>query len=524
MFNFYTHALTPMQGSLTKIWLAAHWKQKITKDHVFECNLEKTIGDIISPQMQIGLRTSGYLLLGVVRIFSRKTKYLLADCTLALVKIKVSFRPDETQLPVEELQATVQKITLTEDFTSFNDQLLHPNDVHLDLNYFSLHQSRPEEITLKEDFGNSFLSLADIGDESKCVQYSQIDISFQSLAQNNDSFGDEGTGRDLLDFLTCDSDYGLFTVVSPQELFLNNNSDNTLLNNQHGASRLDPAEEESLNQLSNEQLTFALTPVFATSSPKKKRRRKSRLIVDQITILTNIVMQEQLSDSSDLISPIDMAPPTRNIMLWKESGAADKLLAQPCTNIIAPQIKENFKNIVYLSLHDNASHEVMRQDDVHRNTLNTERLVDLSRDHKKLTDTLYSSDNQADVELTQDEHISDLHYPEILSEDSLFVHPSHVEQYSQARSTNSQTQSLLGSQDFEAQRLNRQAQMLLKSLQRTSETQFSLKALCAGSTRSQATATFYSLLVLQKQQSVNLQQSAPYEDILVTLGSAFFLR
>lgn len=43
--------------------------------------------------MKIGLRTSGHLLLGVVRIYSKKAKYLLADCNDAVVKIKIAFRP-----------------------------------------------------------------------------------------------------------------------------------------------------------------------------------------------------------------------------------------------------------------------------------------------------------------------------------------------------------------------------------------------------------------------------------------------
>lgn len=43
--------------------------------------------------MKIGLRTSGHLLVGVVRIYSRKTKYLLADCSEALIKVKNAFRP-----------------------------------------------------------------------------------------------------------------------------------------------------------------------------------------------------------------------------------------------------------------------------------------------------------------------------------------------------------------------------------------------------------------------------------------------
>jgi hypothetical protein len=37
----------------------------------------------------MALRLSGQLLLGVVRIYSRKAKYLLDDCNEALIKIKL---------------------------------------------------------------------------------------------------------------------------------------------------------------------------------------------------------------------------------------------------------------------------------------------------------------------------------------------------------------------------------------------------------------------------------------------------
>lgn len=43
--------------------------------------------------MKIGLRTSGHLLVGVVRIYSRKAKYLQTDCSEALMKVKNAFRP-----------------------------------------------------------------------------------------------------------------------------------------------------------------------------------------------------------------------------------------------------------------------------------------------------------------------------------------------------------------------------------------------------------------------------------------------
>jgi hypothetical protein len=38
----------------------------------------------------MALRLSGQLLLGVVRIYSRKAKYLLDDCNEALLKIKMA--------------------------------------------------------------------------------------------------------------------------------------------------------------------------------------------------------------------------------------------------------------------------------------------------------------------------------------------------------------------------------------------------------------------------------------------------
>ena len=40
----------------------------------------------------MALRLSGQLLLGVARIYSRKAKYLMDDCSEALVKIKMAFR------------------------------------------------------------------------------------------------------------------------------------------------------------------------------------------------------------------------------------------------------------------------------------------------------------------------------------------------------------------------------------------------------------------------------------------------
>ena len=71
----------------------------------------------------MALRTSGHLLLGVVRIYSRKAKYLLADCNEAFVKIKMAFRPGVVDLPEENREAAVAAITLQENFHDFETTL-----------------------------------------------------------------------------------------------------------------------------------------------------------------------------------------------------------------------------------------------------------------------------------------------------------------------------------------------------------------------------------------------------------------
>ncbi|XP_044067472.1 double-strand-break repair protein rad21-like protein 1 isoform X2 [Siniperca chuatsi] len=535
---FYTQLFTSKRGPLAKIWLAAHWERKLTKAHVFECNLETTIRDIISPKMKIGLRTSGHLLIGVVRIYSRKAKYLLADCNDALVKIKMAFRPGQTDMPLEGLEATLKAITLIEDFSAFDAQLPHPSNIDV-VDHFSLNQCRSEEITLKEDFGSGFLNLADFGDESQSHHNGLLDMSFQSLAQHGDAFGDEDKGFDLLDFLTISSDHIESTDFIPEEPH-NEKPENSTLNYQQDADRTE-VETPTLNEttlLVNEEEAFTLEPVAITPNSEKKRgKRKRKLVVDQTKELSNESIRDQLSDYSDLVAPLDMAPPTLQLMQWKESGGADKLFAQPCSTVVTPQIKELFAKSIfqvkYYGVCDGV--EVMRRDgqevqrDMSALTTDSVSVVDSSIEPEKthntelmVLDHMNDSQHENYSKLTQDENRSAFTQPELPSEDSMFVHPSYVEQETQSASFH--TQSMLDSQDFEERKISRRAQKLLSNLksQSNSDTTFSLEALCEGGTRSQAATTFFCLLVLKKQKALHLHQSAPYEDILATPGPKFY--
>ena len=108
MSSFHYELILSKRCSLAKVWLAAHWEKKLSKVHVYETNLQSSAQDILNPRTPIALRTSSHLLVGLVRIYSRKAKYLLSDCSETLVNIRVSFRPGVISLDKPKKKKTAQ--------------------------------------------------------------------------------------------------------------------------------------------------------------------------------------------------------------------------------------------------------------------------------------------------------------------------------------------------------------------------------------------------------------------------------
>lgn len=90
---FYSQVILAKKGPLGKIWTAAHWgDKKLARPQIFATDIAETVDSIVHPAVPLALRVSGHLLLGVVRIYSRKVKYLMHDCHEAMIKIKMAFR------------------------------------------------------------------------------------------------------------------------------------------------------------------------------------------------------------------------------------------------------------------------------------------------------------------------------------------------------------------------------------------------------------------------------------------------
>ncbi|XP_041867441.1 RAD21 cohesin complex component b isoform X1 [Melanotaenia boesemani] len=377
---FYAHFVLSKRGPLAKIWLAAHWDKKLTKAHVFECNLESSVESIISPKVKMALRTSGHLLLGVVRIYHRKAKYLLADCNEAFIKIKMAFRPGVVDLPEENREAAYNAITLPEEFHDFDQPLPDLDDIDV-AQQFNLNQSRVEEITMREEVGNLNLlqdnDFADFGmdDREMMREESAFEVDIMGASASNllleaegganqmadksnhleyddqykDDFGDNpmesNEGGMLVDKLLSNEDGGgIFddppaiteSVMMPQDHGDDEDDFDALSagapdSPDSGPTEPVPAMTDQAEQTTlahNEEETFALEPIDITVK-ETKAKRKRKLIVDSVKELDSKTIRAQLSDYSDIVTTLDLAPPTKKLMMWKETGGVEKLFSLP---------------------------------------------------------------------------------------------------------------------------------------------------------------------------------------------------
>ncbi|NWS44818.1 RD21L protein, partial [Probosciger aterrimus] len=367
---FYMHLLVNKRGPLAKIWLAAHWEKKLTKAHIFECNLEATIEKIISPKFTIALRTSGHLLLGVVRIYHRKAKYLVADCSEALTKMKTAFRPGLVDLPKQNSEATYQSITLPEEFHDFETPLPDVNAIDV-AEHFTLNQSRAEDITLAEDYESNLLlydrNFGERNDEPEALRKQSFFDGSILMSSNSvmvdrsvsvsgdksalreetfwfeaDCFGDEEDAADMIEILLKDEHTGLDQDILGMEEE-HSLSQEPLENSTAIESRCADTTSKEVSHLVSETTLvlkeddgFVLEPLDAAAiTQRKKNKRKRKLFVDVDKELTCHAMYNQLNNCTDIMATLDLAPPTKKTMLWKKSGGVDQLLSHT-TQLLLP--------------------------------------------------------------------------------------------------------------------------------------------------------------------------------------------
>ncbi|XP_029774463.1 double-strand-break repair protein rad21-like protein 1 [Suricata suricatta] len=551
---FYTHVLMSKRGPLAKIWLAAHWEKKLTKAHVFECNLEITIERIISPKVNIALRTSGHLLLGVVRIYDRKAKYLLADCNEALLKMKITFRPGLVDLPKENFEAAYNAITLPEEFHDFDAQNVNAIDVS---GHFTQNQSRPEEITLREDYGNDLLCQAgSFGEESEILRRHSflednillnssgplVEHSSGSLIgekslfyDSEDGFGDEGAAGEMIDnLLQDDQNILLEDMHMNREISLPPEPPDTVVVEPGHSEYICLPENEKMDEitLSNEEHGFSLDPIDVSDLAEKRKGKKRRLLIDPVKEISSKIMHKQLTSFTDTLTVLELAPPTRSLMMWKKKGGVDTLLSSAAQDLTSAELKMLFTKC-FLSPGFKLRRKLIQKESV-REEVGNENIIEPSKvEEPNSRQDLSQPKTWKDVMNgptcnSHEDSNKNINFEEGIVEmvSSASEEPSLMNGVLAQNSENSpdELESLGNQQNMEEERWNGRILRMLNILRESNKTgmqYFSLMKLCSHSDRKQAAAKFYSFLVLKKQRAIELSQSAPYTDIVATVGPMF---
>ncbi|XP_005140448.2 double-strand-break repair protein rad21-like protein 1 [Melopsittacus undulatus] len=565
---FYMHLLVNKRGPLAKIWLAAHWEKKLTKAHIFQCNLEATIETIISPKFTIALRTSGHLLLGVVRIYYRKAKYLMADCSEALTKMRTAFRPGLVDLPKQSFEATYQAITLPEEFYDFETPLPDVNAIDL-AEHFTSNQSRPEDITFAEDYGsNLFLCDRNFDDEPEALRkQSFLDGSIltnsnslvvdpsvsvngdrsvlreETFCFENDSFGDEGNAEDMIEILLRDEHTGLVKDILDMEE--ENPLFQELLENSTAVESCcaDTTTKEVSHLVSETTLVlkeddgFVLEPLDAAAATQRRRKkRKRKLFVDVDKELTCYAMYNQLNNCTDIMGTLDLAPPTKKTMLWKKSGGVDKLLSQTTQLLLSAKLQMLLATCFKSHRVKMRRKEIQREsemEETRKGQESTEMLIveepsflqesAHSGTERKIRHDLFMLPSESNRNGTDDHCGETIQDAMGLSESSSLV-TSILGQEAETQQAELTNELMKNRKDSEEIKWNKRTLQFLKGLQhlkRSGMSSFSFRDLSWKNNRKEAAAKFYILLVLKKQSVVELKQSAPFANITATPGPMF---
>ncbi|CAA7055186.1 unnamed protein product [Microthlaspi erraticum] len=110
---FYSQCLVSRKGPLGAIWVAAYFFKKLKKAQVKDTHIPSSVDQILQKELDaLTYRVLAYLLLGVVRIYSKKVDFLFADCNKALIGIKEFVAKEK-----DRETTTVQLTSSTECFS-----------------------------------------------------------------------------------------------------------------------------------------------------------------------------------------------------------------------------------------------------------------------------------------------------------------------------------------------------------------------------------------------------------------------
>ena len=458
-----------------------------------------------------------------------------------------------------------------------------------------MHRCRAEEITLKDDFTSAGMFALDDGfqmDNEFGGMLEEIEIPRRSLAQdkssvsdlsqislpnvddkNNDTvmsekkngnkmdefgdgFGDFGQGglqEDLLNMPGLD-DINLDQPAQPPQ------PDNMEVGGDQQEvppTETDKNQEEEMMEvdapivpqndtLRNADDGFVLEPLDVSVRMRQKRKRK--LVIDSRNELTSDMMRAQLRDSSDIVQPKLVPPPSKKALLWKEFGVSDYLLHNPSisslhselVNLVCSHFEDSSEDVETTTLIDLDETEVPRGraegESIIESTIN-ESIVPLPPTDAPPTDMPLEEERGIidDMQLPLIDEPHDLiDNIDLEGGDPLAKIIPDMPDLEEDKDANEEgganlTQSSSGQQasersdEFEQRRWTKRAQQMLHMLEKGFKNSDTLQftSLTKKCSKKQAASRFYTCLLLGKEGAIRFKQDEPFTSINITPGPLY---
>ena len=268
-------------------------------------------------------------------------------------------------------------------------------------------------------------------------------------------------------------------------------------------------------------------------------------MVDGDKILATEAIKSQLSDTSDIVTPATLAPPTKRRMKLKITSTVEKLFALPGTEVLASQVVDTFlcnlTNVVNAESDSTESEERMDIDEEQEIAREEEEEVSGIYERSKHSSVSFANES-ANVTVIPEEPIDQAleEYERPLQEEEPFlaggvddIYPDNrddlekneQQEESMVSEETEEQQGSQSSEQLENRRWTKRTQQLLYTLKREFHKKevVNFEGLVHKSNRKQAAYKFYSCLLLFKESSIDIEQKKPFGDIKISKGPNFDL-
>lgn len=494
----------------------------------------------------MALRLSGQLLLGVVKIYSRKARYLLEDCNDALLKIKMAFRPGNVDLStamVRTTQAQAALLVMPDTLTELDLLMPEPTfNFDLDFNFDTLSN-------------NANVSHLQEGAFDRSIEFPRTGQSLLELEEEDDMLGagidlDLDTGLDDGPSIEIGRDAAPERRLSDEFGLSEQNIDKSLLDSTiqedalHGGLGNDdslplPAidldipgtpRNGTMNSLYNdatprlEDFDVQLDVDVQLTPRPAKQVRKRRIVDDSVIEIPSNVVSQQLGDTSAITKRqrfLDSDPVMLSLMQKSLTGGfaldsfAPQNLNPAIRSLLAPEFLRRMAASRQKRKRDNADMTAEEtsmskearltypKDDLQPQPMSDLGLPDISLPYAQEDDSVLPGLDIESVGVPA--HVED----EVRAPYATLEPPQSDPLESSESQIESQTQTLNTSVDT-----RRAVIQIQDALQDVRNAKFS--SISAGQTKAAASELFFQVLLLATKNAIKVKQTSAYDEITVT--------